>query len=131
MPGPTCLYRFDDNRRKVMGYCIIMSKTGFVIPFFQHTAPPMRSLGLFFSQTSSQPGFSVMAQSQDPAGSSALHQPPSQSLSPFFNYLFKTRLFAHIKLAPGGCSIFNMPLLPSRRWPHLHEVKDTNLKNTK
>lgn len=53
-------------------------------------------------------------------------QPPV-TISLLSNYLFQNGFFAHTELALGGCSI----PLHGLRWPHLHEVKATNLKHTK
>lgn len=86
----------------------------------------------FFSQTSSQPGFllgtlpGAWLAPQPRIG----HQPQSLSLS-FLITLFKNRFLTHTKLALGGCSISYTSLVPCHRWPHLHGVKDTNLKHTK
>lgn len=134
MSGPACLYMFDDNRRKVMCYCIIIlhPRQVSLFPFSNTQLLLWALLEWFFPPPHpslvSHWGLSPRTQLAPQPCISHHHD----LFLPFLIiYLFKNRLFVHIKLALDGCIIFNMPLLPSCRWPHLHEVKDANLKNTK
>lgn len=99
--GPARLYMFNDNRRKVMCYCIIIlcPRQVSLLSFSNTWLLPWALLNWFFPDLSP-----VWVQPQDLAGSSAQHHPPSEYLSLFLNHLFKNRLFIHIKLALDGCN---------------------------
>lgn len=107
--GPACLSMFDEKRSNVLLYNYFMSRTGFILFFFQHRLLPWSLLDWFFPGLT--PGFSLGTQPQDPAGSSALCH----------HSLFLPFVITCLKPARslGGCSVFTMSLLPSHRWSHM------------
>lgn len=92
---------FDDKKRKQMYYCTITSvpRQVSLFSFSNIWLLPV----LFFSQSLSQPDVPAWCLTGCPApGPSWLLSPASATTTisfSLFNYLFKTRLFRHIRLA--------------------------------